>query len=44
MKYKFTGETKKYFGRTLQQIVCVTAFASIAAGEVGGWIEKEENL
>ena len=44
MKYKFTGETKTLFGHTLHQIVCVTAFASIAAGEVGGWIEKEENL
>lgn len=44
MKYKFTGETKTHFGCTLHQIVCVTAFASIAAGDIGGWIEKEENL
>ena len=44
MKYKFTGETKTIFGRTLHQIVCVTAFASTAAGDVGGWIEKEGNL
>ena len=44
MKYKFTGETKTHFGRTLHQIVCVTAFSSIAVGEVGGWIEKEDNL
>ncbi len=44
MKYKFTGKTKKIFGKTLHQIVCATAFSSIAAGEVGGWIEKENNL
>jgi carbonic anhydrase/acetyltransferase-like protein (isoleucine patch superfamily) len=44
VKYKFTGETKTIFGRTLHQIVCVTAFASTAAGDVGGWIEKEGNL
>ena len=43
-KYKFTGETKEVYGRTLHQIVCVTAFASVAAGEVGGYIEKEVNL
>ncbi|MFR8514935.1 MAG: polymer-forming cytoskeletal protein, partial [Akkermansia sp.] len=28
----------------MHQIVCVTAFASVAAGEVGGYIEKEVNL
>lgn len=32
------------YGCTLHQIVCVTAFASVAAGEVGGYIEKEVNL
>ena len=44
MKYKFTGKTKEHDGITLHQIVCVTAFSSIAAGEVGGWIEKENCL
>ena len=44
MKYKLTEETKVYFGRTLHRIVCVTAFANVDAGELGGWIEKEENL
>lgn len=43
-KYKFTGETKEVYGCTLHQIVCVTAFASVAAGEVGGYIEKGVNL
>ena len=44
IKYKFTGKTKNHLGCTLHQIVCVTAFASIEVGDVGGWIEKEENL
>ena len=43
-KYKFTGITKEVYGRTLNQIICVTAFASIKSGEIGGYIEKEANL
>ena len=37
-KYEFTGEVKVVFGITLKQI------KRISNGEVGGWIEKEENL
>ena len=44
MKYKLNEETKEHFGRTLHRIVCVTAFADVAAGELGGWIESENNL
>ena len=44
MKYKLTEETKEHLGRTLHHIVCVTAFADVAAGELGGWIESENNL
>jgi len=44
MKYKLTDETKEFFGRTLHRIVCVTAFANVASGELGGWIENEKNL
>ena len=43
-KYKMTDETKEFLGRTLHRIVCVTAFADVAAGELGGWIESENNL
>ncbi len=43
-KYEFTGKEKNVFGRKLKQIVCVTAFASISAGDIGGWIESEKNL
>ena len=44
MKYKLTEETKEYFGHTLHRIVCVTAFGTIAVGDVGGWVESEKNL
>ena len=44
MKYKLTEETKDLFGKTLHRIVCVTAFASVNVGDVGGWIESEKNL
>lgn len=41
MKYKLTDETKEIYGRTLHRIVCVTAFASVSAGEFGGWVEND---
>lgn len=28
----------------MKQIVCVTAFASVLVGDIGGWIESEKNL
>ena len=37
-KYEFTGETKKFSGRTLKRI------KRISDGVIGGWIESEENL
>ena len=43
-KYEFTGEVKLWVGKTLHQIKAVVAFGSVKAGEIGGWIEKEENL
>ena len=43
-KYEFTGEAKVVCGVTLKQIVCVTAFASISVGDIGGWIESDRNL
>ena len=43
-KYKFTGETKVVFGVTLKQIVAVAAFGVISIGDIGGWIEGENNL
>lgn len=43
-KYCFTGETKSYQHRTLYRIQACRAFGTVKAGEVGGWIEKQENL
>lgn len=43
-KYEFTGETKAIFGRTLRKIKAVVKFGIVEVGELGGWIEKEENL
>lgn len=44
MKYEFTGAIKVVGGVTFKQIRAITAFGLIAAGTVGGWIEKESNL
>ena len=44
MKYKLTEETKEIYGCTLHRIVCVTAFASVSVGDIGGWVESENNL
>ena len=44
MKYKLTDETKEFCGSVLHRIVCVTAFASVAVGDTGGWVESENNL
>ena len=43
-KFKLTDEKMEYCGRTLHRIVCVTAFASVSVGELGGWVESEKNL
>ena len=45
-KYEFTGETKLWLGRTLHQIRALIRIEKydITPGDVGGWIEKRENL
>ena len=46
-KYEFTGETKQvgFFGNiTLKRIRATMEFGIIKIGDLGGWIEKEENL
>ncbi|WP_339980442.1 polymer-forming cytoskeletal protein [Fusobacterium necrophorum] len=43
-KYEFTGEEKEFCGRTLKRIKAKISFGNVVQGEVGGWIEKEENL
>ena len=46
-RYEFTGEVKKagIFGNiTVRRIRATVSFGIVKAGELGGWIEKEENL
>ena len=44
-KYEFTGETKNVCGRTLCRIKAIVAIgATVAPGDIGGWIENESNL
>ena len=44
-KYEFTGETKIAYGCTLRRIKAIVAIgATVAPGDIGGWIESENNL
>ena len=43
-KYEFTGETLNWYGRILHRIRALKDFGGVKAGDIGGWIEKEENL
>lgn len=43
-KYEFTGEVKVKFGVTLKRIRAIIDFGNVKKGELGGFIEKEENL
>lgn len=43
-KYELTTNTKMYLGKKLFQIRALIAFGNVEAGELGGWLEKKENL
>ena len=44
-KYELTDNTRMFCGHTLHQIRYLRDIGdSIKAGDLGGWIEKEENL
>lgn len=47
-KYELTNETRKvevHFKEvTLHRIKAIKNFGNVKAGDLGGWIEKEENL
>lgn len=44
-KYKLREDlTKEFYGKTLYRIEALRDFGYIAKGELGGYIEKEENL
>ena len=43
-KYEFTEETKNVFGVILHRIKALRDVGNVKAGDLGGWIEKEDNL
>lgn len=43
-KYRLTEETKEYNGIILHRIQAARDFRDVKAGDLGGWIESEENL
>lgn len=43
-KYEFSGETKQVAHTTFHRIVAVKDFGNVKTGDIGGWLEKEENL
>ena len=43
-KYILTDEIRVFYGRILHRIQAVRDFDNVKTGDLGGWIEKEENL
>lgn len=43
-KYEFTGEIKRIGEIELHRIRALRGFRNVKSGDLGGWIEKEENL
>ena len=43
-KYKLTDEKIEWYGRTLYRIIALISFGDVKEGDLGGFIEKEENL
>ena len=43
-KYILTEESKQIGGITLHRIQALKSFGDVKEGDLGGWIEKEENL
>ena len=43
-KFELTTNTKIVFGKKLFQIKALVSFRNVEKGDLGGWIEKEENL
>ena len=43
-KYEFTGETIKSCGKILHRIRAVRNFNGVKKGQLGGYVEREDNL
>lgn len=44
MKYKLTEECKMYSGHKVYRIKSTSEFSDVQDGELGGWVESENNL
>jgi len=44
MKFELTAETKEVYGRTFYQIRALLSFGTVSKGDLGGWVEKDDNL
>ncbi len=43
-KFELTTESKMFWGKKLFRIRALISFDNVKKGELGGWVEKEENL
>ena len=43
-KYELTNETLEYQGHVLHRIKALRNFLKVKVGDLGGWVEKEDNL
>ena len=43
-KFELTADTKMFLGRKLFRIKALISFGNVKVGDMGGYIEKEENL
>lgn len=43
-KYELTAEFIEQWGKKLFRIKALISFGSVEAGELGGYVEKEDNL
>ena len=43
-KYELTDETMEWEGHTLHRIKALRDFNNVKAGDLGGWVESEDNL
>jgi len=43
-KYELTNETIDWRGHTLHRIRALRDFGDVRAGDIGGWVESEDNL
>ena len=44
MKYKITDEKNRFADRTLYRIQALKDFSDVKSGDLGGWVESENNL